>query len=148
MEFKLTSFNNFTLKELYAVMQLRNEVFIVEQNCAYQDLDGKDNEALHLTGFNNLELICYARLLKPGALYKEAAIGRVVVSAKYRGKNYGLDLMNHAIEDCLNNFHTREIIISAQKYLEKFYTGLGFVSESEVYLEDDIPHIKMRFTSK
>jgi ElaA protein len=145
MEFKLKSFDGLSTKELYDILALRNEVFIVEQNCPYQDLDAKDDEALHLTGFNKSELVSYARLLKPGVSYKEAAIGRVVVSPKHRGKNYGLELMKQAIDDSLKSFDTKVIVISAQKYLEKFYTDLGFVTESEVYSEDDIPHIKMRF---
>ncbi len=146
MQFVLKTFNDLTTKELYNLMQLRNEVFIVEQNCPYQDLDRKDDDALHVMGFVNSELAAYARLLKPGMAYKEAAIGRVVVSKKHRGKNFGVALMKKAIEDSVKSFNTNVIIVSAQKYLEKFYTDLGFVSEGDGYLEDDIPHIKMRFT--
>jgi ElaA protein len=148
MEFTLKTFTELSVKELYEIMQLRNEVFIVEQNCAYQDLDGKDPDTLHLMGKVNGELAAYARLLKPGMSYKEAAIGRVVVSQKYRGRNFGVDLMQQAITDCLSKFNTKEIIVSAQQYLEKFYTDLGFVTESDMYLEDDIPHIKMRFSHR
>lgn len=148
MQFKLSTFEQLSNKELYAIMQLRSEVFVVEQNCAYQDLDGKDIDTLHLSAWENDEIIAYARILKPGLSYKESAIGRVVVSPKHRGKGYGIELMNKAINVCLNEFNTNVIIISAQKYLEKFYTDLGFVSEGEGYLEDDIPHIKMRFIKK
>jgi ElaA protein len=144
--FKLRSFKELNTNELYDILQLRNEVFVVEQKCAYQDLDGKDDEALHLMGFVGTELVAYARLLKPGVSYKEVAIGRVVVSSKHRGKNFGVELMEEALRDCMREFKTGVILVSAQKYLEKFYNGLGFITESDTYLEDDIPHIKMRFT--
>jgi ElaA protein len=145
MEFRLKTFDQLSTNELYDLMQLRAEVFVVEQTCAYQDLDGKDKEALHLCGYVNHELVSYARLLAPGISYKECAIGRVVVSPKHRGRSFGIELMKHAKEECLKNFKTNIIIVSAQKYLEKFYTDLGFVTEGEGYLEDDIPHVKMRF---
>jgi len=148
MIFKLRTFKEFTNTELYRVLQLRSEVFVVEQNCAYQDMDGKDDEALHLVGFKESEIAAYARLLKPGMAYKEAAIGRVVVAQKYRVKKYGKELMNKAIAETIEKFGVTEIIVSAQKYLEKFYTDSGFVTESEVYLEDNIPHIKMRYIKK
>jgi ElaA protein len=145
MQFKLKKFNELNVQELYELLRLRNEVFVVEQNCAYQDLDDKDQEALHLMGFVGDQLAAYVRILKPGVSYKEAAIGRVVVSPLHRRKALGIELMKRAIEDCCNKFNTGVIVISAQKYLEKFYTDLGFVTESDVYLEDDIPHIKMRW---
>lgn len=148
MQFKLKKFDELNVLELYNLLQLRNEVFVVEQTCAYQDLDGKDQEALHLSGFINDQLCAYARILKPGVSYKEAAIGRVVVSPAHRGKSLGIELMKRAIEACSKSFDTDVIVISAQKYLEKFYTDLGFVTESDVYLEDDIPHIKMRYEKR
>jgi len=148
MIFKLRTFKEFTNTELYRVLQLRSEVFVVEQTCAYQDMDGKDDEALHLVGFEGSEVAAYARLLKPGMAYKEAAIGRVVVAQAHRGKKYGQELMNKAIEETLEKYAVKEIIVSAQKYLEKFYSDLGFVTESDVYLEDNIPHIKMRYRKK
>jgi ElaA protein len=148
MTFHLKPFPELTLSELYDLMQLRAEVFVVEQNCAYQDLDGKDKEALHLCGYFHGELVAYARLLAPGVSYKECAIGRVVVSPRYRGKSFGIELMKRAMEECQKKFKTEVIIISAQKYLEKFYTGLGFISEGDTYLEDDIPHVKMRHLAK
>ncbi|MCW3075795.1 MAG: elaA [Bacteroidetes bacterium] len=145
MEFKLKSFHELSVKELYDILQLRNEVFIVEQDCAYQDLDGYDHDALHLIGRTDAGLISYARLLKPGMTYIEAAIGRVVVASDQRGTKRGNELMKKAMEECCKQFSTNIIIISAQKYLETFYTNLGFVTESETYLEDNIPHIKMRW---
>lgn len=147
MEFRLKTFDELSVQELYDLLQLRNEVFVVEQNCPYLDLDGKDEEALHLMGFVNGKLAAYARLLKPGISYGDAAIGRVVVSPAYRGKSYGIELMKYAMRDCRNRFNTSVIIISAQKYLEKFYTDLGFVTKSDVYLEDNIPHVKMIFNA-
>lgn len=145
MEFKLRAFDELTLKELYSILQLRSEVFVVEQNCAYQDLDGIDYGALHLMCVTDSGLISYARLLKPGTSYDEAAIGRVVVSPDQRGNARGRELMVKAIEECYRVFHSHVIIISAQQYLEKFYASLGFVSEGDMYLEDNIPHIKMRW---
>ncbi len=144
MNFKLKAFKELTVEELYDLLQLRCDVFIVEQNCPYHDLDDKDKKVLHLLGYVGADLAAYARILPQGISYKEAAIGRVVVSKKHRGKDYGKALMNEAIKCTLNEFNTNEIVISAQLYLEKFYTELGFVKEGEVYPEDDIPHIKMR----
>lgn len=148
MTFQLKTFNQLSNTELYAILKLRAEVFVVEQNCPYSDPDGKDEEALHLMGFEGKELAAYARILKPGLSYKEAAIGRVVVDAKHRGKSLGQALMKEAIAATLKEFNTQVIIVSAQQYLEKFYNELGFVTESDMYLEDDIPHIKMRFNRK
>lgn len=145
MEYKIKPFQDLTVKELYAILQLRSEVFVVEQNCAYQDLDGIDQDALHLMGVTDSGLISYARLLKPGTSYNEAAIGRVVVSPDQRGNGHARALIFKAIEECCREFHTHIIIISAQQYLESFYASLGFVTESDVYLEDNIPHIKMRW---
>jgi len=148
MNFTLKKFSELSTSELYDLLQLRSEVFVVEQKCAYQDLDGKDKDALHLIAKINEETVAYARLFAPGISHKEAAIGRVVVSGKTRGKEYGKELMKKAIELIFKEFNTDEIIISAQKYLEKFYTQLGFVSEGEPYPEDDIPHIKMRLKKR
>lgn len=145
MNFTLKRFTELSTTELYELLQLRSEVFVVEQKCAYQDLDGKDKDALHLIGKINDETLTYARLFAPGISYKEAAIGRVIVSEKVRGNEYGKELMNKAIEMICEEFKTDEIIISAQKYLERFYTELGFVAEGDPYPEDDIPHIKMRW---
>jgi ElaA protein len=148
MKFKLKSFKELGNTELYAALALRAEVFVVEQKCAYQDLDGKDEDALHLLGYDGKDLVAYARLIKPGISYKDAAIGRVVVSPHHRGKKLGVELMQEAIKVTLREYKSKEIVVSAQKYLEKFYNDLGFVTESDVYLEDDIPHIKMRYGGK
>jgi ElaA protein len=148
MTFRLKKFSELNVSELYELLKLRAEVFVVEQKCAYQDLDGKDQDSLHLLGYENKDLVAYARLVKPGISYKEASIGRVVVSPVCRKKKYGYLLMEQALRDCELNFSAEQIVISAQQYLEKFYCSLGFATESEPYLEDDIPHIKMRYVKK
>jgi ElaA protein len=145
MEFKLKPFEELSVKELYNILQLRSEVFIVEQNCPYQDLDGLDQDSLHLMGVSDSGLIAYARLLKPGMSYENAAIGRVVVSPDQRGSGHARTLMLKAMEECCKIFQTHVIVISAQQYLEKFYSSLGFVTQSDVYLEDNIPHVKMKW---
>jgi ElaA protein len=144
MRFILKSFKDLTSEELYDALKLRSTVFVIEQNCIYQDMDDKDKKALHLLGYNGDQMVAYSRLLGPGLSYKEASIGRVVVDKEQRGKSSGRDLMQKAIEETFSVFKTNEIVISAQQYLEKFYTELGFIKEGEMYLEDDIPHIKMR----
>lgn len=145
MEFVFKAFKNLTVDELYDLLQLRSAVFVVEQTCIYQDMDDKDKKAMHLLGYNNGKLVAYARVLAPGISYKEASIGRVVVDGNNRGKSYGRVVMRKAINYVPEEFNTNEIVISAQYYLLKFYSELGFVAEDEIYLEDNIPHIKMRY---
>src|ERR1700752_2281524 len=144
ISFTTKSFNELTNTELYQLLQLRNEVFIVEQTCPYPDLDNKDYKSLHVLGIENDQTVAYARLLPQGISYDEASIGRVVTSSAVRKTGYGKLLMQYAIPETLKQFDTNEIVISAQYYLEKFYSDLGFKSEGEVYMEDDIPHIQMR----
>jgi len=133
-----------TSSELYAIMKLRSEVFVVEQNCVYLDADGKDGGAYHLCGWlNNELLVAYARLLAPGVSYTEASIGRVVTHQAYRKDGYGKTLMSKAIENTCTIFDTQTIKIGAQQYLTKFYNSLGFNVSSEPYLEDGIPHLEM-----
>ena len=133
-----------TALEWHRVLALRAQVFVVEQNCAYQDPDGKDVVSYHLLMESGEELVAYARLVPPGVSYAEAAIGRVVTSQTVRGKGWGKALMEIAIAQTQKKFEVNEICISAQSYLLKFYCDLGFVAEGEEYLEDDIPHWKMR----
>lgn len=133
-----------TALEWHRVLALRAQVFVVEQNCAYQDPDGKDVVSYHLLMESGEELVAYARLVPPGVSYAEAAIGRVVTSQTVRGKGWGKALMEVAIAQTQKKFEVKEICISAQSYLLKFYGDLGFVAEGEEYLEDDIPHWKMR----
>ncbi len=144
LTFKIKRFNELSTTELYSVLQLRSEVFVVEQNCVYQDIDGKDAKAIHLLGTYNNELVAYVRIFKPGDYFEQASIGRVVVKQNYRNRNWGYVLMNEAIQATQTVFNETKITISAQLYLKKFYENLGFIQTSEMYLEDDIPHIEMK----
>ncbi len=145
MQFVLKAYKELSVDELYEALKLRCAIFVIEQNCNYQDMDDKDQDSYHLLGYNSeKKLVAYTRILPQGLSYKEASIGRVVVDKNSRGKGSGVELMKKAIEETKRVFNTNEIVISAQCYLEKFYGDLGFKSEGESYLEDDIPHIKMR----
>jgi len=128
--------------QLYEILQLRSEVFVVEQDCVYQDVDGKDNKAIHVLGYINDKLVAYTRIFKPGAYFEESSIGRVVVRSSYRGKSYGQDIMMASIAFAKAEKYS-SIKISAQCYLDKFYNNLGFISTGEKYLEDGIPHQAM-----
>ena len=146
LKWKLNYFKELSTDELYTILQLRNEVFVVEQNCIYQDADSKDSISFHLSGWDGVNLVAYCRILPPGVSYIEASIGRVVSSPQYRNKGYGKQLMNEAIIHTLAQFECNTIKISAQLYLQKFYEQLGFVKLSDSYLEDNIPHIEMLFS--
>jgi ElaA protein len=137
------TFQELSTKELYDLLQLRLEVFCVEQNCVYQDLDGKDINALHVIGKKNNKIIAYTRVFKPGDYFKESSIGRVVVSKEERQHKYGYDIMEASIQAVNNYFNETTIKLSAQTYLRKFYNNLGFKEIGEEYLEDGIPHIAM-----
>ena len=142
--FKIKRFNELSTLELYSLLQLRSEVFVVEQNCVYQDVDGKDDNAIHVLGFLDNELASYSRIFDKGIYFEEASIGRVVVSPKHRDKKLGHDLMQVSIAAVKEHFKEHNITISAQEYLKKFYESHRFVQTSEMYLEDDIPHIQMK----
>ena len=144
IEWKIKRFEALSVRELYSLLQLRSEVFVVEQNCVYQDIDGKDEKALHLLGDYEGKIVAFARLFKAGDYFDNASIGRVVIDANYRDKKWGHDLMKKAIAGIEHYFGETEITISAQLYLHKFYESHGFVQTSEMYLEDDIPHIEMK----
>lgn len=128
---------------LYALLRLRAEVFIVEQNCVYQDLDNYDQQALHLFGEQGERVIACARLLAPGVKYPAASIGRVTTALGTRGTGSGRELMQIAISHCTKQWPAAGISISAQAYLESFYNSLGFKTVSAPYMEDGIPHIEM-----
>lgn len=137
-------FEELTPAELYAILKLRSEVFVVEQNCVYLDADGKDAGSYHFCGWlNNELLVAYTRLMPPGSSYKDASIGRVVTAAAHRKEGYGKILMQRSIKKCFDLFDTPSITIGAQQYLTQFYQDLGFKQVGEPYLEDGIPHIKM-----
>src|SRR5665647_711739 len=125
------SFEALTNTELYAIMQLRNEVFVVEQNCVYQDADNKDIQSFHLSGWDNNILVAYCRILPPELSFAEASIGRVVTAGPYRKTGSGRVLMQRAILATLQQFNCRQITISAQLYLKKFYESLGFAQISD-----------------
>lgn len=139
----LKKFEELTAAELYAIMQLRNEVFVLEQNCVYQDADDVDQSSWHFTGWDGNKLVAYTRIIPPGLSYEIPSIGRVVTSPAYRKKGIGKLLMKLSIEKTFNLFNCDSIKIGAQLYLQNFYESLGFVSCSVQYLEDGIPHIKM-----
>lgn len=140
----IKDFDELTAYELYAIIQLRNEVFVVEQNCVYQDADDKDQQSAHFCGWINKTLVAYTRILPLGLAYeKYASIGRVVSSPKYRGTGIGKQLVKNSIEQTFKLYPVNEIKIGAQLYLKKFYESFGFKQDGDDYLEDDIPHIPM-----
>jgi len=137
------TFQQLTTDELYAILQLRSEVFVVEQNCVYQDIDAKDQKALHVLGFKNEVLVAYTRLFKPGDYFENASIGRVVVRQNERQHKYGYDIMKVSIDAVQQHYNETTIKISAQEYLVNFYSNLGFKTIGNSYLEDGIPHVAM-----
>ena len=144
IHWKIKSFEDLSVHELYAILRLRSEIFVVEQNCVYLDLDGKDKKGLHLLGEFEGKIVAYSRLFKPGISFDNASIGRVVVDAHYRDRKWGHELMQEAIAGIQLHFGENKITIGAQLYLKKFYESHGFIQTSEMYLEDDIPHIEMK----
>jgi ElaA protein len=144
LQWKIKRFEALSVHELYKLLQLRSEVFVVEQNCVYQDIDGKDEKALHLIGEDKGEIVAYARLFKPHDYFEEASIGRVIVKETVRAQKLGHSLMREAIQLIETHFEATEITISAQLYLKHFYESHGFIPISDTYLEDDIPHIRMK----
>jgi ElaA protein len=147
LQFICKKFEALSLIELYRILQIRNQVFYVEQRCDDLDLDDRDQQSYHLSIYDGDILCGYARLLPPGLAYKEMSIGRVAVSLTYRGKNIGRQLMEVSIKECYALFGKTDIKISGQLYLQKFYESLGFEKISEVYLEAGIEHIKMKKTN-
>jgi ElaA protein len=141
--FKNKTFQELSLEELYQLLRLRSEVFVVEQNCVYQDIDDKDQKAIHLLGISEGILVAYSRLFQPGYYFKQASIGRVIVKESFRNKKWGVLLMEESIRLVEDHFQQNEITLSAQLYLKKFYESLGFECVGDSYLEDGIPHIEM-----
>ncbi|MDE3234850.1 MAG: GNAT family N-acetyltransferase [Bacteroidota bacterium] len=136
-------FDTLTPHELYALLRLRSEVFVVEQHCVFLDMDNNDQFSFHLMGWKENELVASTRLIAPGKVYDHMSIGRVVTSPAYRGMGAGKDLMKVSIEKCYELFGKGPIKIGAQLYLKKFYESFGFEQSGEVYDEDGIDHIKM-----
>lgn len=143
IEIKVKTFQDLTTQELYDILQLRSEVFVVEQDCVYQDIDGKDQKALHVIGYKAQKIVAYTRLFKPGDYFEFASIGRVIVSQAQRKYKYGYDIMHASIDAVKTHYNKTEIKISAQCYLKSFYGNLGFKEIGDEYLEDGIPHIGM-----
>tara|TARA_R110002020_G_C16238737_1_gene768975 strand:- start:1137 stop:1580 length:444 start_codon:yes stop_codon:yes gene_type:complete len=143
IDFKIKEYKDLTKEELYDLLQLRSEVFVVEQDCVYQDIDGKDQKALHVLGYKDESLIAYTRIFKGGYYFDNASIGRVIVKEDQRKYGYGKDLMKVSIEAVSKHYNAEIIEISAQTYLNNFYSNLGFQDVGEGYLEDGIPHIRM-----
>lgn len=141
--FTVKTFDSLSNSELYAVLRLRSEVFVVEQDAIYQDLDNKDQKALHVLAEKEGSIIAYARIFDKGVYFSEASIGRVVVKKEQRKHGYGHELLQFAIQRIAEHFSQTQIKISAQCYLEAFYKSHGFVPVGASYLEDGIPHIAM-----
>jgi ElaA protein len=136
-------FTELSLKELYAILQLRNEVFVVEQNCVFQDADDKDQLCWHFMGWVNDQLAAYTRLVPMGISYAEASIGRVVTFPKMRKSGIGKELMERSIQMIFQLWGKQPIRIGAQVYLKRFYESFGFQQCSNIYMEDNIEHIQM-----
>ena len=143
----IKTFEELSTQELYDILQLRSEVFVVEQDCVYQDIDGKDQKALHIIGTKAGKVVAYTRCFPPGIYFEEAAIGRVVVVEDQRKFGYGHDIMKASMEAIKKRFNTERVKLSAQTYLIKFYQSHGFHTTGEGYLEDVIPHIAMVTTA-
>lgn len=143
MKIQVKTFEELNLQELYQLLRLRSRVFVVEQDCVYQDIDGKDDKALHVLGYENDVLVAYTRIFSPGYYFAEAAIGRVVVDENSRKKAFGHDILKASVAAVEERFGTKQIKLSAQTYLTKFYEQHGFKQVGEGYLEDGIPHIAM-----
>lgn len=144
MEIIIKEFKQLSTEELHNILQLRSEVFVVEQDCVYQDIDGKDLKAIHIFGKKNKKIVAYSRIFKSGDYFDMASIGRVVVSETERTHGYGHQIMKVSVEAIQNLFKENKIKISAQKYLINFYETHGFKVHGDEYLEDGIPHVKMQ----
>ena len=143
MEAVIKTFKELSKEELYEILRLRSEVFVVEQDCVYQDVDNKDQKAIHVLGTDHGKLVAYTRVFKPGDYYENTSIGRVVVAKNQRKYGYGKKIMQVSLAAIAQRFKKSAIEISAQKYLVKFYSDLGFNPVGEEYMEDGIPHIRM-----
>ena len=136
-------FNELSLDDLYAILNLRQKVFVLEQDCPYIDADYSDQHAFHLLGYKDNDLIAYLRAFKPGIKYEGSSLGRIVTEINSRGLGVGKKIIKEGVKFLKKEYPDNEIIISAQHRLEDFYIDLGFTSRGEVYLEDDIDHIQM-----
>ncbi|WP_346917094.1 GNAT family N-acetyltransferase [Clostridium sp.] len=145
MEFKIKKFNELTIEELYKILRVRNEVFVVEQDCIYQDCDNKDYNSYHLYLEEGNEVVGYLRIVNKGISYDEISIGRVLVKETHRNKGLSRKIMLEGIKFIEENLNSTEIRLSGQVYIKGFYESLGFKQVSEEYLEDNIPHVEMLY---
>jgi len=143
IKFVWKNFYELSIDELYAVLHLRQEVFIVEQDCPYLDADNSDQNAFHLLCYEDNKLIAYLRAFKPGVKYEGSSMGRIVTEINSRGLGLGKEITKEGVKFLNKEYPNQEIVISAQHRLKNFYTDLGFIPRGEVYLEDDIDHIQM-----
>tara|TARA_B100001123_G_scaffold254174_1_gene283603 strand:+ start:428 stop:874 length:447 start_codon:yes stop_codon:yes gene_type:complete len=143
MKIVVKRFNELSVEEIYQILKVRADVFIIEQKCIYKDIDGKDEKARHVLGKENNEIIAYTRILEEDDQYNYPSISRVVVKKQNRGEERGKKIMKETIKYIVEELKEKTIVLAAQKYLEKFYRELGFIAEGEEYLEDEIPHQKM-----
>lgn len=147
LQWQTLAFTELKLEQLYALLRLRQAVFVVEQESIYLDLDDLDQQALHMLVVEKGELLAYQRCLPPGLSYPESALGRIVVAPPARGRDLGRELVRRGIDYNLRHWPDSDICINAQCYLQRFYQELGFTPEGEEYMEDGIPHIRMRYTA-
>ena len=148
MKFEFKVFSDLSVDELYEILKLRSEIFVVEQNCVYNDLDDLDKKAVHVFLIKGGEIVACARLLEKGARYPDFSIGRVVVKKTERKTGIGKAIMEASKKYIFENFGSQKIKISAQQYLQRFYEDLGFIVFTEMYLEDGIPHVGMIFKNE
>lgn len=146
MEWYIKSFSDLSTDELYAVLQARVDVFVVEQNCPYPEVDGKDKQAYHLFAVENGKVAAYSRMLPAGVSYEEASVGRVLVMESCRGTGRGYELMKRSMDFLVNDMKVPAVKLQAQNYARDFYASFGFKPVSEVYPEDGIPHVDMVWT--
>jgi len=143
IEWVKKKWSDISLEELYSVLRLRSEVFVVEQDCVYQDIDNKDQIAIHLLGYINKELIAYSRLFNEGDYFKETSFGRAIIKKENRGQGYGDELIKESIKTIKNYYGNKKVKISAQAHLKSFYSKHAFIAKGKEYLEDGIPHVSM-----
>lgn len=143
IEWVKKKWSEISLEELYSVLRLRSEVFVVEQDCVYQDIDNKDQIAIHLLGYINKELIAYSRLFNEGDYFKETSFGRAIIKKEKRGQGYGDELVKESLKTIKNYYGNKKVKISAQAHLKTFYSKHAFITKGKEYLEDGIPHVSM-----
>lgn len=145
MKVEVKKFNELGLEELYEIFRLRSEVFVVEQECIYNDIDGKDLDSVHIMIKDEGRIEAYLRVIKQGVSYEECSIGRVLVAEEARGKGLARRIVKEGIDHITKAWNEKRITIGAQEYLKEFYGSFGFKAVSDVYIEDGIPHLDMRY---